>query len=83
MSPTLDDLKAKADAHQAYLDRNTTFLSVGQLATRWGCAPNTVRAIPATLLPFLNIGTGLQRERRRYHPDDVYAYESARLAKAS
>lgn len=79
---TLADLRAKAEAHQQHLDRNTTYLDVLELAKRWGCSPNTVRAIPSGLLPYLNIGTGLVRERRRFHPDDVCAYESARLLRA-
>lgn len=78
----LDELRAKAAAHQQHLDRNTKYLDVQALASRWGCSLTTVRAIPNTLLPYLNIGTGLVRERRRYHPDDVYAYEAQRLPKA-
>ncbi len=73
---TANALRARADAHQIYLDRNTKFFTVKDLAARWGCAANTVRAIPVSLLPYLNIGMGLQRESRRYHPDDVYAYEA-------
>ena len=73
-------LAEKSAAHQAYLDRNTKYLCVNDLAARWGCAHNTVRAVPRGLLPYLNIGTGLQREARRYHPDDVFAYEAQRNA---
>jgi DNA-binding transcriptional MerR regulator len=51
-------------------------LSIKEVAERWGVSTPTVRAIPASRLPYKNIGTGLQRERRRYHPDDVYAYEN-------
>lgn len=79
---TLDELRAKAAAHQQHIDRNTKFYDVPTLAARWGCSPGTVRAIPASALPFLNIGTGLQRERRRFHPDDVARYEAQRLPKA-
>ena len=82
MTSTLVELRAKSQAHQAHLDRNTRFYDVPLLAARWGCSPNTVRAIPAVLLPFLNIGTGLHRERRRYHPDDVERYEASRLSRA-
>ena len=74
---TLAELRAKSDSHQAHLDRNTTFLTLKALAARWGCSTNTVRAIPATVLPWVNIGSGLVREARRYHPDDVMAYEMA------
>jgi len=76
---TADELRARAEAHQVYLDRNTKFFTVKDLAARWGCSGNTVRAIPTTLLPYMNIGTGLQRESRRYHPDDVYGYEAEHL----
>lgn len=79
----MSDLQEKAERHQMDLDKNTKFFSTVQLAERWHCSPNTVRAIPATALPYLNLGRGLQRELRRYRPDDVYAYESARLDKAS
>lgn len=73
----MDALRQKAAAHQAYLDRNTTFMTIKALAARWGCSTNTVRAIPASVLPYVNVGTGLVRESRRYHPDDVMAYELA------
>lgn len=81
---TLDELRERANAHQQHLDRNTVYLSIADLRARWGCSANTVRAIPFPSLPYLNIGTGLQREYRRYHPDAVYAYELAsRAAKRS
>lgn len=82
MNATLDALRAKAQAHQDQIDRDTRFFDVPTLAARWGCSANTVRAIPSSLLPFLNVGSGLQRERRRYHPADVAAYEATRLPKA-
>ena len=74
---TLDELRAKASAHQQHLDRNTRFYTIKDVAQRWGCSTNTVRAIPRGALPYLNVGTGLVRESRRYDPSDVYAYESA------
>lgn len=80
--PTLDELRAKAKAHQDSIDRDTRFFDVNTLAKRWGVSPTTVRAIPSASLPFLNVGAGLQRERRRYHPSDVAAYEATRLPKA-
>lgn len=75
-------LQARASAHQVYLDRNTTFLTVGKLASRWGCSPGTVRAIPFELLPWINIGAGLIREARRYDPADVAAYEAQQRRRA-
>ncbi len=83
MADATERLQAKAKAHQDAIDRDTRFFDVGTLAKRWGVSPNTVRAIPAASLPFLNVGSGLQRERRRYHPADVIAYEGQRLPKAS
>ena len=80
---SLHDLKDRAQAHQERIDTRTTFLTPAALAKRWGCSEGSVRAISRTALPYLNIGTGLVRERRRYNPDDVYAYESGqRLPKA-
>ena len=73
--PTAGELRAKAEAHQAYLDRNTKYFTVDDLRRRWACAASTVRAIPRTVLPWKNVGRGLVKESRRYHPDDVYAYE--------
>jgi len=77
----VSDLTAKAARHQMDLEKNVAFFSVQTLATRWGCSTPTVRAIPSTALPYLNLGHGLQRELRRYRPEDVYAYESKRLEK--
>lgn len=74
---SLDDLRAKAAAHQAHLDRNTKMYTVKELASRWGVSTNTVRAIAHAVLPYINVGSGLVRESRRYHPDDVVAYELA------
>lgn len=68
-----------AARHQMELEKHIAFFSVQTLAKRWGCSTTTVRAIPMTTLPYLNLGHGLQRELRRYRPDDVYAYEAARL----
>jgi hypothetical protein len=74
---TLSELRARAEAHQAHLDRNTKFFTVKDLAARWGCSANTVRAIGRDVLPYLHVGTGLVRESRRYDPADVLAYELA------
>lgn len=79
----LAEIRAKAERHQAELDRDTTFLRVADLAARWGCSATTVRAIPATDLPYLNLGQGLVRELRRYRVADVEQYEARRLEHAS
>lgn len=81
--PTADELRARSEAHQELLDMKVSYLTVGDLAKRWRCSESSVRNIPRTELPYKNVGTGLVRERRRYHPDDVYAYDAAdRLKKA-
>jgi len=72
---TAGEMRAKAVAHQEYLDRNTKYLTIEDLRRRWSCSSTTVRAIPRTVLPWKNVGRGLVREARRYHPDDVLAYE--------
>lgn len=78
--PSLEALRARAQRHQDAIDRDTRFFTVAQLAARWGVAKNTVRAIPAAALPYTNLGQGTRREHRRYHPDDVIAYEAETAA---
>jgi hypothetical protein len=78
MPDPLDVIRAKAQRHQDEIDRDTRFFTVADLAARWGVSKNTVRAIPADQLPHKNLGSGLVRECRRYHPADVAAYEAAR-----
>jgi hypothetical protein len=73
---------ARAADHQRHLDRNAKFLTVAQLASRWGVSPALVRAIPCAALPYLNAGQGLTREHRRYDPDDVLAYEAEHMRRA-
>lgn len=75
MTPTREELRERAETHQKQLDRDANKWTVQDIADRWGCACSTVRAVPIALLPYINIGQGLVRERRRYDPDDVYAYE--------
>jgi hypothetical protein len=72
----------RAADHQRHLDRNAKFLTVAQLAARWGVSAALVRAIPATALPYLTVGLGLTREHRRYDPDTVLAYEGAHMRRA-
>jgi hypothetical protein len=81
--PDLATVRDRAQRHQDELDRNTRFYTVGDLAARWRCAKGTVRSISKLALPYTNLGHGLKRELRRYHPDDVAAYEATRLEKAS
>jgi hypothetical protein len=80
MTDDLDDLTAlaeRAQRHQDELDRDVKFFTIADLAKRWRCAKSTVRDIPFDDLPWKNLGRGLQREARRYHPQDVVAFENA------
>jgi hypothetical protein len=75
MPETLDELRAKARAHQARLDAEAQALTVQQLAARWGCSDTAVLTIPAARLPYFTIGRGTQKPRRRYTLTDVQRYE--------
>lgn len=75
-------IRARALLHEQQLDRDTAFFTVGDLAARWGVSKGTIRAISTTALPYVNLGNGLKRELRRYHPADVAAYEATRLERA-
>ena len=77
--PDLETIRAAAQQHEDELDRDRRFLTVAQLAARWGIGKTNVRAIPFADLPYRNLGRGLVRESRRYDPTDVDAYESLLL----
>jgi hypothetical protein len=81
--PTLAEVRARAERHQDEIDRDTRFLSIADLMARWNVGRTTIRAIPASALPYVNLGNGLVRERRRYRPEDVEAYEEARRARTT
>jgi hypothetical protein len=76
--PSLETVRARAQAHQHEIDVRVRFLTVQQLADRWGCSDATVRAIPADRLPYVAIGTVHRRTHRRYDPQAVDAYEKGR-----
>jgi len=71
----LATLRAKARSHQADIDLRVQYLKPRQLAARWQVAVSTVHGIPRDLLPYMEQGNGALLKRRRYHPDDVAAYE--------
>jgi hypothetical protein len=75
MSTDLGAVRERARAHQRELAARATFLTVQDLAARWGCADSTVRAVPFARLPYAVIGRGGRREHRRYDPALVEAYE--------
>lgn len=71
-----DDLSAiRARAHDAELDNGLRYLSVSQLARRWGISQTTVRCIPLADLPYIEFGQGLKLRRRRFPIAAVEAYE--------
>lgn len=71
----LTEYRARAQRMEDELDRDTRFLTPGDLRRRWHCSATLVRSIPKALLPWINLGRGLQRELRRYRLADVLAYE--------
>lgn len=76
----LTEIRAKAAAHSRALDAKFRFLTVQDLAARWGCSESTVRDIPLTALPYTTVGRGKIRPHRRYNPEHVAAHE-LRLAR--
>ena len=72
----LTAIRAKARAHQQELDE-PRWLSIADLARRFGVSQSTVRAIPADELPYKEFGRGLKHRRRRYRVSDVEAYEAS------
>ena len=60
------------------IDPDVRFLRPADLAERWQLSLTTVMSIPRDELPFMAIGTGRLKRRRRYHPDDVAAYEAGK-----
>ena len=76
MNEQLHSYRARARAHQADIDLSVSYMTVKDLAARWNIAPSTVRDIPRTKLPYKEFGKGAKLKRRRYHPDDVLAYEA-------
>lgn len=69
-------LREKAREHQASLDERRLYFSPQQLATRWGVGVTTVKSIARDRLPFKEFGNGAKLKRRRYHRDDVLAFEA-------
>jgi hypothetical protein len=78
MADPLDELRAKARAHQRDLTERQR-ASVRQLATLWGVSLSTVRNIPYDELPYLEFGSGARFKRRRYRWEDVAGYEARKL----
>ena len=49
-------------------------LTLQDVATRLSVATSTVKAIPRRDLPYVKVGHGVRRTRRRYRPEDVASY---------
>ncbi len=76
MTTDLATIRARAAEHQDALDLAVRYLTPQHLAARWLCSVSTVKAIPRDELPYKEIGRGRLLKRRRFHPDDVAAYEA-------
>ena len=74
--PDLAEIRARARQHEHDIDRELRYFTPKDLAARWQCSRSTVYHIPETRLAFMAIA-GAKNITRRYHPDDVAAYEAA------
>jgi hypothetical protein len=82
MRDRLARIRARRQQHEEELV-SLHWFTVALLAVRWGVSETTVRAIPATELPYKTFGAGELLKRRRFHPDDVARYESHRVGSAA
>jgi hypothetical protein len=76
---TLAELRERAKQHARHIDA-VVYVTVQDLAARWGVDDETVRLIPREQLPYLEFG---KSRMRRYNPDDVLAYEASAKAGAA
>jgi hypothetical protein len=76
MATSLQEFRDRARVHQDDLDLRIKYFTPQKLAERWELAVSTVRDIPRDLLPYKEFGSGPKLKRRRYHPDDVLAFEA-------
>lgn len=74
---TLAQLRAEAREHAKQLAA-VRYVTVQDLAARWGIDDDTVREIPRKALPYLPFGKS--GKIRRYDPRDVEAYEAREKA---
>ena len=52
-----------------------SYLTVREVAERWGVSRSLVDGLPAEILPFVNLTPHAKRASRRYHPEEVRAAE--------
>lgn len=76
MSASLQPYRDRARAHQEDIELKVTYYTPQKLAQRWEISVSTVRDIPRDELPYKEFGAGPKLKRRRYHPDDVIAFEA-------
>jgi hypothetical protein len=76
MGTSLQGYRDRARLHQEELDLSVKFFTPAKLAARWDVSLSTVRDIPREELPYKEFGAGTKLKRRRYHPDDVVAFEA-------
>lgn len=69
---TIHDMREAAKAHSRQIEA-VLWLSVQDLAARWGVSAGTVRKVPREALPYLTLGSSTVR---RYDPRDVEQYEA-------
>jgi hypothetical protein len=64
------------DEHEAQLQA-TAWYTPQALAARWACDVSTVYRLSPSDLPYITLGRGRVRARRRYSPEAVAAFEAA------
>lgn len=75
-APNLQQYRDRAREHQVELELKIKYFTPQKLADRWEISVSSVRDIPRELLPYKEFGAGRILKRRRYHPDDVFAFEA-------
>jgi hypothetical protein len=71
-----EEIRARARAHARQIEA-VLWMTAQDLAVRWGVSVGFVRKIDPKQLPYMTLGSS---RVRRYHPDDVAAFEAARNA---
>lgn len=72
----LTTIRERAIEHEREIE-SARWFTPQRLADRWSVSASTVYEIPRDQLPYKEFGAGKKLKRRRYHPDDVAAFEAA------
>lgn len=75
-SARIATIRGRARAHQEELE-SVRWFTAARLKSRWDLSLTTIYEIPREQLPYKEFGTGKKLKRRRYHPDDVAAFEAS------